>query len=269
MFPSSAHLRAQADGDRVLTVAAAYVERLARAMSSVVVQENYEQVVRRGTTGASRRTRADLATIDAGAAGWVEFRDVYEVDGRPVRDRDDRLGRLLNAPLVDALAQAKRVAAESARFNLNVGGVTLDRTVNTPLTALRFLRSRNQARSSFQLDGTTVRAGVRCQVVRFVERGRPSLIESTEGSSARGTFWIEPATGRVIASELEIEAPLGAFGAIRARLTVDYAYAATASLWLPARMDEVYDIGGAATITGRATYSHVRRFSVSTGERFR
>jgi hypothetical protein len=259
----SAPLHAQTDRDRVLAMAAAYIERLAHAMSSVVVQEDYEQVVRAGTTGASRRTRADLATIDAGSAGWVEFRDVYEVDGRPVRDHDNRLARLMNAPLADALRQAQRVAVESARFNLNVRGVTVDRTVNTPLTALRFLRSRNQSRSSFHLDGMTVKAGVRCQAVRFVERARPSLIESTDGTSARGTFWIEPSTGRVVASELEIEAPIDHFRAIRARLTVDYAFAATVGLWLPSRMDEVYDMR-AATITGRATYSHVRQFSVST-----
>jgi hypothetical protein len=257
-------LRARADSDHLLALAGIYVERLARAMSNVVVQEDYEQVVRGGTTGASRRTRADLATIDAGPAGWVEFRDVYEVDGHPVRDRDDRVARLLNAPTADALAQAKRVAAESARFNLNVGGMTVDRTVNTPLTVLRFLRPRNQRRSSFRVDGVAVRNGVRCQIVGFVERARPSLIESPDGTSVRGTFWIEPSTGRVLGSELEIEAPLGAFGAIRARLAVDYAYAATAALWLPSRMDEIYDIGGSATMTGRATYSHVRQFSVST-----
>jgi hypothetical protein len=72
---------------------------------------------------------------------------VYEVDGRPVRDRTDRLTKLFLAPHPDSQSQARRIAEESARFNL--GGQVL-RTITTPLLALQFIRAENQNRSRFK-----------------------------------------------------------------------------------------------------------------------
>jgi len=45
----------------------------------------------------------------AGAVPWVSFRDVYEVDGGKVREREPRLERLFSSiPSADAEAQARR-----------------------------------------------------------------------------------------------------------------------------------------------------------------
>ena len=47
---------------------------------------------------------------------FASFRDVFDVDGRPVRDRDQRLQKLfLSAPAATAIDQAQRIADESAR----------------------------------------------------------------------------------------------------------------------------------------------------------
>ena len=70
-----------------------------------------------------------------GAERFVEFRDVFEVDGRPVRDRQDRLTRLF----LDTSANTDRIRAiieDSARYNIG----NIPRNVNTPMLPLVFLQ---------------------------------------------------------------------------------------------------------------------------------
>ena len=86
-----------------------------------------------------------------GAAGWVSFRDVMTVDKRAVGDRQERLLQLLQSPASNALAQARRIAQESARFNL--GRIT--RTMNVPDMALEYLHPRHAARIRFEPCVTT------------------------------------------------------------------------------------------------------------------
>jgi len=125
-----------------------------RQVPAIVAEERYEQVARRSVppTAVSRRLRSDVLVITDEAVGWVGFRDVFEVDGRPVRDRDERLAKLFLKPHAETLRQAKRIAEESARFNVNVEGIDVLRTVNMPMTALRFIRVQNQHRSTFKTE---------------------------------------------------------------------------------------------------------------------
>ena len=91
------------EAEPLVARAAAYVAEYAQSLSSVVAEERYEQWLRTGglavrQPGASpmrpsvyeRRRRLDgdyvLVKVD-GPNGWVSFRDVLEVDGRPVEDR--------------------------------------------------------------------------------------------------------------------------------------------------------------------------------------
>ena len=80
------------------------------------------------------------------AAGWITFRDVLTVNKRPVRDREERLLKLLQSPEPNALTQARKIAQESARFNL--GRIT--RTMNVPDMALEYLQPRHGARIRFE-----------------------------------------------------------------------------------------------------------------------
>lgn len=74
---------------------------------------------------------------------------------------------------------------------------------------------------------------------------------------ARGRFWIEPTSGRVVRTELGIRTQ-DAGGTV----TVSYApQPAAANLWLPVSMNEEYT-NRSETIEGRATYTNFRTFSV-------
>ena len=63
-----------------------------------------------------RELRSDLVLIRTGdLLGWQMFRDVFEADGGPVRDRQERLSRLFEQPARVALEQAVRKASSLPR----------------------------------------------------------------------------------------------------------------------------------------------------------
>ncbi|HWB29942.1 MAG TPA: hypothetical protein VG736_05525 [Vicinamibacterales bacterium] len=264
----------QAPAPEILAKAAAHVQRFIAGMSNVVAVETYEQAQQingmRNVALSTRQTRADLLVLPIGASGWAAFRDVYEVDGRRVRDRGERLTALLTHFDAESAEQAVAISDESARFNLNPGFV--DRTINTPMTALMFLQAENLARSSFSADGRATIGKVACEIVSFVEQQTPSLIQSPHAITVRGRFWIEPATGAVLRSELRANAALTADDTqvVRAIVTVNYAPEPKLGIWVPATMDETYDVGVSGQITrgqsltGHAEYSGFRTFGVTT-----
>src|SRR5262245_22125623 len=118
------------DAARVLERAGTYVARFVETFSNIVATERYTQEVsteaRVGSLNGSAttaRTRRDLRSEFlllkvGGPLEWRPFRDVFEVDGRVVRERDDRLARLFHTPSADAYEQAARIAQESARHNI-------------------------------------------------------------------------------------------------------------------------------------------------------
>jgi hypothetical protein len=256
--------------DQTLRLAGAYVLQYERAIQGLMVQEDYQQVVltrQSASSAASRRLRSELLMVDAGRFGWIAFRDVFEVDGRPVRDREERLSRLLGHVTADSIQQARSLVAEGSRFNLNAPGVVVDRTINTPMVALMFLRPSEQRRSVFKFGKTTQINGLTCVSLGFNERDKPALIGSNADATTQGTFSIEADTGRVVQSELRMESVVGTRLLVRARLGVKYAPVAKLDLWLPESMDEQYEIEpGRQSITGHASYSDFRQFNVTTSE---
>jgi VWFA-related protein len=241
----------------ILRAAGAYLDQFERDVSAIVAEEDYLQRI--PATGQSRRLRSDMLVIVDGTTGWVAFRDVFEVDGRPVRDRDERLAKLFLKPDANTMSQVRRVVEESTRFNLNPPRGGVNRTINQPFLALKFLRAVNQERSTFTVDSSS-RGGEPGSVrLTFVVSAKPRLIASPDRAAAHGSFRIDPQTGRVFASELSIETV-----GTRATIRVRYAEQPKLALWLPVSMDESY--GLLAGIEGHATYSNFRRFQVETNE---
>ena len=236
-----------------------------RQAPSVVSEEIYEQTSLNDALRAleRRRTRSDVLVIANDATDWVVFRDVFEVDGKPLRDRDERLETLLLHPSSDAFAQAQRIAAESARFNVNFRGLSFSRTLNNPMMALRFLTARNQHRSQFRIAGTSVIAGVNVVELRFEEQKTPRVLVTPSDSAAAGKFWIEPASGRVLRSEVRIQTAVFAVP-IASTIRMSFAIDPKIGLQVPVGMDEIHVMGAGVyqSIEARATYSKFRKFSV-------
>ncbi len=251
----------------VLARAAAWVQRFADEATFVVAGEAYEQEYRYldgPQWRAERRVlRSDMVLVRTPAEEarrgfpWVQFRDVQEVDGRPLADHQGRLERLFHDPSGAAYAQAREIVAESARFNIGPAV----RTVNVPAFALLFLVAPNQPRFRFRSQGEDTVDGIKTVVLRYEERERPTIIRSPrhEDRPAKGAFWIEPATGRVAKTVIEVdtERPW------RTEIEVDYARDARLDLWVPATMRERHARGESEMVACTATYSNYRRFETT------
>jgi hypothetical protein len=190
---------------------------------------------------------------------WVPFRDVFEVDGIPVRDREQRLARLFLKPSDDAIEQANRIRDESARFNLG----TMLRTINNPVLSLLVLEGEGQQRFRFSLGKIDTSVGPNVWIIEFKEQGRPTMISGRGGMDlfAYGRLWIEASTGRVVKSELSIDQP-----SLRARVITVFRHDEQFGIDVPFEMTERYSTENLGNLTATATYGRFRKFGVSTDE---
>ena len=248
--------------EQVLSAGGQYVKTYQQAFSAVVSEELYTQrlVGPVASPGGDRRTlRSDLLLMQVKNAGWVTFRDVLEVDGAKVRDRDGRLVDLILKPPPDAGTQLVRIAEESARFNLG----PVSRTLNTPFLALLFLTAEGQSRSRFRL-ARTVRIDERpAAEIEFAEQAEPRLILTRDNSRATGRFWINPQSGAVLRSELSITS-----SGATVRVLVNYKAQERLGLLVPVTMEETNVRGeyapSSSRIEAHASYTNFRTFNVDT-----
>jgi hypothetical protein len=258
--------------DVLLDKAIDYVVAYERDFVGVVAEETYRQEFRgrRGTdargfaTDAPRQTRdlkSDMLLVRAPAGDrWMQFRDVFEVDGKPVRDRAERLAKLFLQPSPSAQKQVEDITSESARYN--IGGV--NRNVNLPVLALAALEPPNRPWFTFSGRGKRESPEGGVWELEFREERSGTLIRTAGDQSmpARGRFSIEGATGRVLSSQLVAESQ-----ALRAQIDVTYGLDPTVGLFVPREMREKYVTKDGATIEGRATYARFRRYRVTVAER--
>lgn len=251
--------------DELMRRVGRYVAQYEREMTNVVAEERYVQQASGTGALAVRTMRSDVGIVLDPYAGWMTLRDVFEVDGRPVRDREDRIAQLLmqreanrNDPKV-----AEQIVKENSRFNLDPPDMRLPRTINVPLIALKFVRLDNQARSSFRIERRGTRDGEPTVLLSFRERAKPRIITSPDEADAQGTVLVQAATGEVLETELRI-----ATGDTIAVLQTVYARRPPHPLRLPVSMKETYAITPprqvARTLEGEATYSRFRTFGVVT-----
>ena len=223
--------------DEVIARAAAYVEDFVEQLSTVVMEEDYRQTSFRNRGGNATQTRLVsefLLMRVQGVGEWIGFRDVFEVDGRQIR--------------------------ESARYNLGSTG----RTFNVPTYALFFLHPSNTRRFRFEKAGEGCADENTAWDIRFEEIEYPTLTRGFEGVSlpSHGHFCLDPLSGRVIETQLELYHPYAGLGrpATDAMATVRFALEPRLNLWVPLEMQERYSerIGGSTSSTAR--YRNYRQF---------
>ena len=261
----------------VLVRATLYVEDLHAQLSGVVMEERYEQratlpgAFRRNDSAAMQRTtlRSDYLLVrPEGAERHFGFRDVFEANGARVRDREERLAQLFLGGATSVDRQVQGILADSARYN--VGDV--QRNMNTPTLPLLFLRRSYKARFDFErvpdrapsleMAGPATERDV--WVIAYRETAPDTVIRRRSGVNlpARGRYWIEPETGRVLITELVIEDEN-----VDATITVRYETPAELDHPVPVEMRELYlnHLSG-SRVEGAATYSRFRRFRVVVEE---
>jgi len=248
--------------DDVMRRAHLYIVEYEDRLSHVLAEERYEQrIVDPGGATLHKRTLvSDYVVFQIPPdESWYAFRDVFEVDGEPVRDRQQRLQELFARRSADTVAQAMKIAEESARHNIG----DVPRTINLPTFPLSFLRPANRSRFRFEKLGEEVADGVLAWVIGYRETKNPTFISTTAGVElkAHGRFSLDPTDGRLFRSELVTGGDRAL--AERATITVMYRPDPNLGLWVPGEMQELYDNPrrrkAANVIHGRATYSNYRR----------
>jgi hypothetical protein len=257
----------------VLERAARYVLDYEQAFHDVAAEEDYTQWTEAGSTmmkgstlsctatSCRRATRADVVFVRLGGEiPWGTFRDVFEVDGQKVRDREARLEKLFGAsPSGTVAPRVRTILDESARYN--IGPVM--RNVNFPTLSLAFLHPRNQRRFAWRRGGTRRFGTVEGLEVEFEEVATPTLVDQDGRGDlpAKGRFWIDPERGTVLRSETRF---LLATGWGRASIATEYRAEPRLAMWVPAEMREEYSFRG--TAQGTARYSNFRKFTVTVEE---
>ncbi len=254
--------------------AAAYVANFHRQLSTIVAEEAYIQEIKYQEENAAgghifvpRRLRSDLLLVrPTGADRYVEYRDVFEVDGDPVRDRVERVTRLLRDPSGGDRLGA--IIRESARYN--IGRVT--RTINTPLLPLMFLDATNQPRFTFKrhtastpvlrdsaarevTDAPVFRVSTEVWAIEYRERRRNTIVRTPKGEDlpVHGRFWINPETGAVLISEIVAQVR-----DLTATITVSYQSEPLMGFLVPVEMRESY-VASRERVEGVATYGKFRQ----------
>lgn len=277
--------------EELLERAGRYVVEYGEQMSLVIGVEHYAQWMQNADfiRPVAKQLVSEFALVRT-KDDWDGFRDVYEVDGKPVLDRQNRLLKLFMESPAVAIEQGRKIAAESSRYNMG----SIQRNFNVPTTALFFMQPANQERFKFKRTGEDTIDGVPVWKVRYEETRKPTIIRTSQGKDmpVRGTMWIDPIQGRILKTHMEITAAAmltagtpGASGGrgvplvdrhvnSSASITVTYTQEPKLGLLVPAEMLETYEGPTRSAFTGdesitkincRATYSDFKRFE--TGAR--
>jgi len=268
----AAHAAAQSpagdDAFELVLKASAYVEAFQKNFGSMVSEERYEQNIRQAPSASGRTNRpggppstvllSDFLLVQVPGEGWLPFRDVFERDGKKVRDREERLAKLFlsDSAARQDFSRAREIMDESARYNIG----NVNRNINIPTLVLTLLTPSNRTRMRFQLD-TVDEIGT---IVAFKETSRPTYITTTGGRDlpVYGRFWMDTAAGTLLRTELH-----AIDTAVEGHIVVTFQHDQAAGMFVPVRMEERYRRRGDPNeVHGLATYSKFRRFQVSTSE---
>jgi len=261
--------------DLVLERAAAYVASYHARLAAIVSEEHYRQNVlgtqRRGGPQLRefRELKSDLLLVKTGKGdSWLQFRDVFEVNRKPIRDRDQRLYKLFVGASADAAEQAAAIQAESSRYNIG----PIMRTINMPMLALVLFDRVNQSRFAYEKGkaGNVRRfdklaAEDDIWLIEYRETQAGTVVRGAQDRDipSHGRAWIDSRTGRFLRTELISEDT-----DVRALIDVSYRAEAGLDLLVPNEMRETYELRRTlARIDGRATYGRFRQFTVTTTEK--
>ncbi len=260
---------------QVLARATDHVEALHAQLSGVVMEERYQQRAsspgfgRFGADSYERVTlRSDYLLVrPEGSERYFGFRDVFEANGSRVRDREERLTQLFLDGTSTRDRQVQGILTDSARYNVG----DIERNTNTPTLALLFLRQSYKPRFAFERDrdrspslGVDGPDGDDVWVVAYRETWPTSVIRRRRGGNlpARGRYWIEQATGRVLVTELVLEDD-----GLDSLVIVRYERPEELDHLVPIEMRERYNNRRSGSrVEGTATYSRFRRFRVVVEE---
>ena len=250
----------QVQSDPLVAKAVNYVRDYTKAMASVVCEERQTQRVVKhdGKVKKTREITSEVAFVDAGGAhafSLVVFRDVMTVDGKPVRNREERLRKLLiSGRKQDWYKQAERITEEGTRYD--IGGFANGNGNVDPLVMAVWWFQGHLASGKFMRTADTVSFS---QGTR-----RPEDDRRRSGSIAIRGHYVLDSQGRVLKTFWATDDP-----DFDSAVTVGYREQPNLTALVPSEMlrhehrlrDPKSDMSVA-----QATYSNCRQFQVTVEE---
>ncbi len=266
----------------ILSSAMRYVMNYEQQFALLVSEEHYVQELQRPPNPGDNLSRSNpgggmraggamnvqsiksdflLVQLGMDGEGWMPFRDAYEVKGKKLRNRDERLLKLFLDNDKEAFDKAQRFNEASTKHHL--GNVA--RTINIPTLGMMLLHPRVNERFEFTDGGEEVINGRVLRKAIYREAARPTLIKTTRGRdlALTGLIWIDPFSGAVVKSEMNAADP-----AVRCQVVVTFRRDDALEMWVPDRMEEYYKAALAVDdILATATYTNVRKYRRSDLDR--
>jgi hypothetical protein len=247
-----------------------WVEQFERDFIAVVADEEYDQRASDGSGAppSHRQIHSELLFLRPEAGGgWVAVRNVlsYSDDGEPpieVPNSRDRLTRALERGRADGRSALRRLADESARFNIG----KLARNFNTPTLALQFLDETHRDRFKFRLEGSERLGSEDVWRLKYEERSHPTIIQANfRDIELTGYIWSRASDGAIVRTQLELDAkPNDGHSGLHTTVTVDYSRDEKLDRMVPSRMQEDYaERAGSHHVSAAAVYSNYRVFETS------
>jgi len=231
-----------------------YVHGFIDRFCNVVAEERYEpDRVRRG----NGRLRSDFLLVQkpGNERQFLTFRDVVEVNGKALRNREETLAKLFQQPAESVIAQANAITAHSADYMF---------PGSDPLLVMVFLQPEYQPRFTFVRDDIEQRFGADIRRVHFEETTSPTMLrqEGDRDLPTRGTIWVSERTGKVVKTELRLGSD-----PTTTMITTLFGRDEPLGIDVPAVLEQTYYASPGEVVKGIARYSNFRRFSVSTAEK--
>jgi hypothetical protein len=250
--PSPAHAQDQAETlTLLLKKVAASTQAFVDNLTNVVAEEQYTQRFRK--LAPSRRLKSDflLVRYPGEERVFLTFRDVLEVDGRPVQDQQARVLKLFTEPYQDAVRRASEIQRAGAGHSLPRGRLA------DPLNLLAFLQEDYQKNFAFKLRGfeRSLGADVReLELEQIIEPG-------TSQQPVRGSVWVSFSTGQVAKTELRT----GIGSAVRFTTTT-FGVDPVLRVLVPIEMRDAVPVSADDEFLGVAKYGNFRRFQVEAAQ---
>lgn len=234
-----------------------YANWFVNRFSNVVSEEVYEQKF----SGASRRRQLKSEFMLVGYPGSTEalmtFRDIREVDGKPVGDQKERITQLFLEPFQSAIRRAQEIHRDGLRHSIDNGRVM------DPLTVIGYLQPAYLGNFRVSRGGLAKSLGPFVREITLTPMQNPGPNRDGRAVLSRSPFkparaWVAEDTGAVLKTELR-----SGFGVRSEITTTTFAMDATLEMPVPIEMRDEFPRGRDDFI-GVAKYSNFRRFTVRT-----
>ena len=243
--PTLMHAQESPDIATLMRKAGVYVNWFVNRFSNVVSEEEYEQRFSVASRRRHLKSEFMLVAYPGDNVHLMTFRDVREVDGKPVSDQSNRITRLFLEPFESAVRRAQEIHREGVRLSVDNGRVM------DPLTVIGYLQSAYQGNFRVSRGGIEKKLGPTIREISLtpIQNRSKTLLKPARA-------WVAEDTGAVVKTELR-----SGFGIRSEITTTTFGMDPTLQMPVPLEMRDEQPRGRDDFI-GVAKYSKFRRFEV-------